>query len=136
MHKALAWEGQLNIQKPEPFSIALNHYTTILRFNSGHPLFTNWQTFVYKFFSKIGIFDMVAKAERKLVSLRMSVNKCFTMFIVQFKKEAYEIGWNYNALRFQLRKALPKCIHDVLRLVLEQPTYEDSKNLVTQIDQL
>ncbi|KAG6886941.1 hypothetical protein C0995_003059 [Termitomyces sp. Mi166 len=94
--------------------IVLDHYTAILRFNSCHPLFTNWQAFINKFFSKFSVFDMVAEAERKFVSLRMSANKCFTMFVVQFEKEAYETGWNYNALRFQLSKALLKHIHNVL----------------------
>ncbi|KAG6886503.1 hypothetical protein C0995_007346, partial [Termitomyces sp. Mi166 len=92
--------------------IALDHYTAILCFNPSHSLFTNWQAFVNKFSSKFGVFDIVAEAERKLASLRMSTDKCFTMFVVQFKKEAYETGWNYNALRFQLSKALPKHIHD------------------------
>ncbi|KAG6851951.1 hypothetical protein C0995_007885, partial [Termitomyces sp. Mi166 len=61
--------------------IVLDHYTTILHFNPGHPLFTNWQAFVDKFSSKFSMFDTVAKAERKLMSLRMSTDKCFTMFI-------------------------------------------------------
>ncbi|KAG6859567.1 hypothetical protein C0995_007245 [Termitomyces sp. Mi166 len=135
MHKALAHEGWLNIQKPEPFSsnlhtfasdqaqvafamfylqgIVLDHYTTIPHFNPSH-LFTNWQAFVNKFSSKFGVFDTVAEAERKLMSLRMSIDKHFTVFVVQFKKEAYKTGWNYNALRFQLSEALTKCIHDVL----------------------
>ncbi|KAG6885656.1 hypothetical protein C0995_009125 [Termitomyces sp. Mi166 len=51
------------------------------------------------------------------------------MFIVQFKKEAYKTGWNYNALRFQLSEALPKHIHDVLQLMPKQPTYKSFKNL-------
>ncbi|KAG6871142.1 hypothetical protein C0995_007812, partial [Termitomyces sp. Mi166 len=67
-----------------------------------HPLFTNWQAFINKFFSKFRGFNTVAEAERKLVSLRMSTYKHFTVFIVQFKKKAYKTDWNYNALRFQL----------------------------------
>ncbi|KAG6887562.1 hypothetical protein C0995_014341 [Termitomyces sp. Mi166 len=96
--------------------IAMDHYTAILCFNPGHPLFTNWQAFINEFFSKFSMFDTVAEAERKLMFLRMSANKCFTMFIVQFEKEAYKTGWNYNTLRFQLSKAMPKRIHDVLQL--------------------
>ncbi|KAG6887399.1 hypothetical protein C0995_015645 [Termitomyces sp. Mi166 len=95
-------------------SIALDYYTTILCFNPSHPLFTNWQAFVNEFFFKFRVFDTVAEAERKLASLRMSTDEHFTAFIVQFEKEAYKTGWNYNALRFQLSEALPKCIHDVL----------------------
>ncbi|KAG6860095.1 hypothetical protein C0995_015791 [Termitomyces sp. Mi166 len=115
--------------------IALDHYTAILCFNYSHPLFINWQAFVDEFSSKFSMFDTVAKAERKLVSLRMSTDKRFTVFVVQFKKEAYKTGWNYNALRFQLSEALPKHIHDVLKLAPKQLTYEGFKNLVTQIDQ-
>ncbi|KAG6859936.1 hypothetical protein C0995_001720 [Termitomyces sp. Mi166 len=114
--------------------IALDHYTAILCFNPDHPLFTNWQAFVNKFSFKFSVFDMVAEAERKLVSLRMRANKHFTVFVVQFKKEAYETSWNYNALRFQLSKALPKHIHNVLQLKPKQPTYKGFKNFITQID--
>ncbi|KAG6871715.1 hypothetical protein C0995_000946 [Termitomyces sp. Mi166 len=115
--------------------IALDHYTVILCFNPSHPLFTNWQVFVNKFSSKFKVFDTVAEAKRKLMSFRMSTDKCFIAFIVQFKKEAYKTGWNYNALRFQLSEALLKHIHDVLQFALKQPTYESFKNLITQIDQ-
>ncbi|KAG6859413.1 hypothetical protein C0995_008850 [Termitomyces sp. Mi166 len=108
-----------------PQGIALDHYTIILHFNLGHPLFTNWQAFVNKFSSKFSMFDMVTKAERKLMFLRMSADKCFTTFIVQFEKEAYKTGWNYNALRFQLSEALPQHIHDVLQLAPKQPMSED-----------
>ncbi|KAG6901489.1 hypothetical protein C0995_011209 [Termitomyces sp. Mi166 len=72
--------------------IALDHYTAILHFNSGHPLFTNWQAFVDEFSSKFGVFDIVAETERKLMSLRMSADNHFTMFVVQFEKEAYKTG--------------------------------------------
>ncbi|KAG6859378.1 hypothetical protein C0995_009124, partial [Termitomyces sp. Mi166 len=110
--KALACEGWLEIQKPKPFSRhnpqKLDYHTAILCFNPGHPLFTNWQVFINEFSSMFGVFDTVAEAARKLVSLRMSTDERFTIFIVQFEKEAYETGWNYNALRFQLSETLPK----------------------------
>ncbi|KAG6887337.1 hypothetical protein C0995_016088 [Termitomyces sp. Mi166 len=88
--------------------IVLDHYIAILCFNPGHSLITNWQAFVNKFSSKFGVYNTVAEAERKLASLKMSTDERFTMFVVQFEKEAYETGWNYNALRFQLSKALSK----------------------------
>ncbi|KAG6899124.1 hypothetical protein C0995_006889 [Termitomyces sp. Mi166 len=72
--------------------IALDHYTTILHFNPGHPLFTNWQAFINEFSFKFGVFNMVAEAERKLVSFRMNTDKRFTAFVVQFEKEAYKTG--------------------------------------------
>ncbi|KAG6889717.1 hypothetical protein C0995_015015 [Termitomyces sp. Mi166 len=95
-------------------SIALDHYTAILCFNLSHPLFTNWQAFINKFSSKfrvydiVGVYDTVAEAEKKLVSFRMSIDKHFTIFVVQFEKKAYKTEWNYNALKFLLSKALSK----------------------------
>ncbi|KAG5324519.1 hypothetical protein C0989_011776, partial [Termitomyces sp. Mn162] len=74
-------------------------------------------------------------AEENLFNLRMCDNECFTTFIVQFKREAYETGWNYNALRFALRHALPQRIKDVLHLAPKQTTYNGYKALVTQVDQ-
>ncbi|KAG5330767.1 hypothetical protein C0989_008641, partial [Termitomyces sp. Mn162] len=65
----------------------------------------------------------------------MCNNKCFTTFIVRFEREAYETGWNYNALRFALCHALPQRIKDVLRLAPKQTTYDGYKALVTQVDQ-
>ncbi|KAG6860085.1 hypothetical protein C0995_015945 [Termitomyces sp. Mi166 len=99
------------------------------------PLVWATQTFINKFSSKFEVYDTVAKAERKLVSLRMSIDKCFTVFIIQFEKKAYETGWNYDALRFQLSQALSKHIHNVLQLTPKQLTYKSFKNLVTQINQ-
>ncbi|KAG5346554.1 hypothetical protein C0989_000704, partial [Termitomyces sp. Mn162] len=65
----------------------------------------------------------------------MRDNERFTTFIVRFEREAYETGWNYNALRFALRRALPQRIKDVLRLAPKQTTYDRYKALVTQVDQ-
>ncbi|KAG5725136.1 hypothetical protein E4T56_gene10241 [Termitomyces sp. T112] len=65
----------------------------------------------------------------------MRDNKHFTTFIVWFEWEAYETGWNYNALRFALHHALPQQIKDVLCLVPKQATYDRYKALVTQVDQ-
>ncbi|KAG6875113.1 hypothetical protein C0993_010827 [Termitomyces sp. T159_Od127] len=65
----------------------------------------------------------------------MRNDKQFTTFIVRFKKEAYKIGWNYNALHFALHRALLQCIKDVLCLASKQPSYSSYKTLITQIDQ-
>ncbi|KAG5348545.1 hypothetical protein C0989_010018 [Termitomyces sp. Mn162] len=65
----------------------------------------------------------------------MRDNERFTTFIVRFKQEAYETGWNYNALRFALCHALPQWIKDVLHLAPKQTTYDGYKVLVTQVDQ-
>ncbi|KAG5329389.1 hypothetical protein C0989_009536, partial [Termitomyces sp. Mn162] len=65
----------------------------------------------------------------------MRDNKRFMTFIVRFEREAYETGWNYNALQFALRHALPQRIKDILRLAPKQTTYNGYKALVTQVDQ-
>ncbi|KAG5314509.1 hypothetical protein C0989_001752 [Termitomyces sp. Mn162] len=65
----------------------------------------------------------------------MHDNKRFTTFIIRFKREAYKTGWNYNALRFALRRALPQRIKDILRLTPKQTTYDGYKALVTQVNQ-
>ncbi|KAG5349619.1 hypothetical protein C0989_002716 [Termitomyces sp. Mn162] len=173
---ALAWEGKLNIQKPEPFtghdpwkwqifptqcltmfqakpitfqlessqvaftasylqSIAFDHYTTLLWFDSNNPVLSNWLAFTQEFSSKFGVFDTVAEAEENLFNLQMCDNKRFTTFIVQFEREAYKTGWNYNALRFALCRTLPQQIKDVLCLIPKQTTYDRYKVLVTQVNQ-
>ncbi|KAG6883263.1 hypothetical protein C0992_009264, partial [Termitomyces sp. T32_za158] len=115
--------------------IALDHYTALLRYNPRHPLFSDWQAFVQEFSEKFSVYDTVAKAENNLVNLKMSPDKRFTAFLVQFEKEAYKTSWNYHALRYQLSKALPERIHNVLCIAPKQTTFEGLKHLVTQIDQ-
>ncbi|KAG5329312.1 hypothetical protein C0989_009914 [Termitomyces sp. Mn162] len=167
---ALAREGKLDIQKPEPFTgrdprkwrifltqcltmfqakpitfqlessrvafaasylqgITFDHYTALLRFDPNNPVLSHWLAFTQEFSSKFGVFDTIAEVEENLFNLRMRDNKCFTTFI------AYETGWNYNALRFALHRALPQRIKDVLRLAPKQTTYDGYKALVTQVDQ-
>ncbi|KAG5348303.1 hypothetical protein C0989_010716, partial [Termitomyces sp. Mn162] len=137
---ALAREGKLDIQKPEPFTgrdprkwrifltqcltmfqakpitfqlessrvafaasylqgIAFDHYTALLWFDPNNPVLSHWLAFTQEFSSKFGVFDTVAEAEENLFNLRMRDNERFTTFIVRFEREAYETGWNYNALR-------------------------------------
>ncbi|KAG6881798.1 hypothetical protein C0992_000186, partial [Termitomyces sp. T32_za158] len=109
--------------------IALNHYTALLRYNPRHPLFSDWQAFVQEFSEKFGVYDTVAEAENNLVNLKMSPDERFTAFLVQFEKEAYETSWNYHALRYQLSKALPERIHNVLRIAPKQTSFEGLKHL-------
>ncbi|KAG6893365.1 hypothetical protein C0992_010302, partial [Termitomyces sp. T32_za158] len=115
--------------------IALDHYTALLRYNLRHPLFSDWQAFVQEFLEKFGVYDTVTEAENNLVNLKMSPDKHFTAFLVQFEKEAYKTSWNYHALRYQLSKALPERIHNVLRIAPKQTSFEGLKHLITQIDQ-
>ncbi|KAG6882966.1 hypothetical protein C0993_008473, partial [Termitomyces sp. T159_Od127] len=99
------------------------------------PVLSDWQAFAQNFLSKFRVFDTVVEAKENLFNLQMCNNEQFTTSIVQFEKEAYETGWNYNALQFALRHALPQCIKDVLRLTPKQPSYNGYKALVTQINQ-
>ncbi|KAG6874556.1 hypothetical protein C0992_007521 [Termitomyces sp. T32_za158] len=115
--------------------IALDHYTALLRYNPHHPLLSDWQAFVQEFSEKFGVYDTITEAENNLVNLKMSPDECFTPFLVQFEKEAYETSWNYHALQYQLSKALLECIHNVLCIAPKQTSFEGLKHLVTQIDQ-
>ncbi|RDB26471.1 hypothetical protein Hypma_006051 [Hypsizygus marmoreus] len=58
----------------------------------------------------------------------------FATFSVRFEAEAYETGWNYPALLWALRRALPDRITDILRIAPNPPDYEGFKDLVAQID--
>ncbi|KAG5348628.1 hypothetical protein C0989_009369 [Termitomyces sp. Mn162] len=116
-------------------SITFNHYTTLLRFDPNNPMLSNWLAFTQEFLSKFSVFDTIAEAEENFFNLRMRNNERFTTFIVWFEWEAYETGWNYNALRFTLRHTLPQQIKDVLCLTPKQTTYYRYKALVTQVDQ-
>ncbi|KAG6894268.1 hypothetical protein C0992_006810 [Termitomyces sp. T32_za158] len=115
--------------------IAFNHYTALLQFEPQSPILSNWQSFVNKFLTKFRVFNTVVEAKDNLFNLRMRSDERFTTFIVRFKKEAYETGWNYNVLRYALRRAFPQRIKDVLRLAPKQPMYEGYKVLVMQVDQ-
>ncbi|KAG5726354.1 hypothetical protein E4T56_gene18912 [Termitomyces sp. T112] len=100
--------------------IAFDHYTALLQFDPNNPILSNWLAFTQEFLSKFGVFDTVAEAEEYLFNLRM---------------QAYKTGWNYNALRFALRHALPQRIKDVLCLTPKQTTYDGYKALITQVNQ-
>ncbi|KAG5328222.1 hypothetical protein C0989_010758 [Termitomyces sp. Mn162] len=115
--------------------IAFNHYTALLWFDPNNPILSHWLAFTQEFSSKFGVFDTIAEVEENLFNLRMCDNKRFTTFIIRFKREAYETGWNYNALQFALCRALPQWIKDVLCLAPKQTTYDGYKALVTQVDQ-
>ncbi|KAG6899326.1 hypothetical protein C0993_011203 [Termitomyces sp. T159_Od127] len=80
--------------------IAFDHYTALLRFDPNSLVLSNWQAFAQEFSSKFGVFDTIAEVEENLFNLQMRNNGRFTIFIIQFEKEAYKTGWNYNALRF------------------------------------
>ncbi|KAG6885006.1 hypothetical protein C0992_005523 [Termitomyces sp. T32_za158] len=78
--------------------IVFDHYTALLWFELQSPVLSNWQFLVNEFSTKFGVFNTVAEAKDNLRNLQMRSNERFTTFIVRFKKEAYETGWNYNAL--------------------------------------
>ncbi|KAG5335674.1 hypothetical protein C0989_000757 [Termitomyces sp. Mn162] len=116
-------------------SITFDHYTTLLQFDPNNSVLSNWLAFTQEFSSKFSVFDTVAEVEENLFNLQMHNNKCFTIFIIQFKWEAYKTGWNYDALRFALCHALPQRIKDVLHFTPKQTTYNRYKVLITQVNQ-
>ncbi|KAG5336857.1 hypothetical protein C0989_011760 [Termitomyces sp. Mn162] len=115
--------------------ITFDHYTALLQFDPNNPVLSNWLAFTQEFSSKFSVFDTVAEVEENLFNLQMHDNKHFMTFIVQFKQEAYETSWNYNALQFALHHTLPQQIKDVLCLAPKQTTYDRYKVLITQVDQ-
>ncbi|KAG6876050.1 hypothetical protein C0993_005950 [Termitomyces sp. T159_Od127] len=78
--------------------ITFYHYTALLWFDPNSLVLSNWQAFAQEFLSKFGVFDTVAEAKKNFFNLQMRNDKQFTTFIVQFEKDAYKTGWNYNAL--------------------------------------
>ncbi|KAG6913637.1 hypothetical protein DXG01_005405, partial [Tephrocybe rancida] len=150
-------ESKLDLRKPKPFmghetltytqpylrvafaasylkEVALNHYTTHLTYNPNHPMFTDWEAFLYEFSTKFRIPNTRAEAENTLTCLTMKVWERFSMFIICFKQEAFETGWNKLSLCFHLKKALPKWILDLVAIAPAQENYEPFKDLVSQID--
>ncbi|KAG6904534.1 hypothetical protein DXG01_009209 [Tephrocybe rancida] len=114
--------------------VALNHYTTHLTYNPNHPMFMDWEAFLYEFSTKFGIPNTRAEAENTLTRLTMKDWERFSMFIICFEQEAFKTGWNERSLRFHLKRSLPKRILDLVAIAPAQENYEPFKDLVSQID--
>ncbi|KAG5727750.1 hypothetical protein E4T56_gene20775 [Termitomyces sp. T112] len=120
-HDALAREGKLNIQKPKPFT-------------SCNPW--KWQIFLTQSFAASYLQGIAFDHYTALLQFNPNnpVLSNWLAFTQEFSK-AYKTGWNYNALRFALRRALPQQIKDILHLAPKQTTYDGYKVLITQVDQ-
>ncbi|KAG5734773.1 hypothetical protein E4T56_gene672 [Termitomyces sp. T112] len=137
---ALAREGKLNIQKPEPFT-------------SHNP--QKWQIFLTQCLTMFQAKPITFQLKSSRVAFTTSylqgiafdhytallwfdpnnpVLSNWLAFTQEFSK-AYETSWNYNALQFALCHALPQRIKDVLCLTHKQTTYDGYKVLVTQVNQ-
>ncbi|KAF5369116.1 hypothetical protein D9615_010429 [Tricholomella constricta] len=113
---------------------AMDYFRLQLTYNPQHPMFTNWEGFVYEVESRFGIPNSRVEAENNISRLKMKEWEKFTAFIIKFEQEAYETGWNWVALQFTLRKALPQRILNVLAIAPSPETYEGYRDLITQID--
>ncbi|KAF5388280.1 hypothetical protein D9615_000284 [Tricholomella constricta] len=113
---------------------AMDYFRLQLTYNPQHPMFTNWEGFVHELGSRFGIPNSRVEAENNISRLKMKEWEKFTAFIIKFEQEAYETGWNWVALQFTLRKALPQRILNVLAIAPSPETYEGYRDLVTQID--
>ncbi|KAF5378101.1 hypothetical protein D9615_007648 [Tricholomella constricta] len=112
----------------------MDYFRLQLTYNPQHPMFTNWEGFVHELGSRFGIPNSRVEAENNISRLKMKEWEKFTAFIIKFEQEAYETGWNWVALQFTLRKALPQRILNVLAIAPSPETYEGYRDLVTQID--
>jgi hypothetical protein len=73
-------------------------------------------------------------AEFELQKLFMAPQDRFTSFITRFELEAFETGWNYNAISAQLRRALPNRIRNALQYAPPTANYHELKTVLAQID--
>ncbi|KAG5721963.1 hypothetical protein E4T56_gene18482 [Termitomyces sp. T112] len=125
---ALAQEGKLDIQKPEPFTgrdpwkwqIFLTQCLTMFQakpitfqLESSQVAFATsyLQSIAFNYYTMLLWFDP-----------NNPILSNWLVFTQEFLK-AYKTGWNYNALRFTLHRALPQWIKDILCLAPKQTTY-------------
>lgn len=114
---------------------ALNHYTTLLQYDPGHPALHSWNNFATKFGQRFGVANTQIEADNALNTLMMSERAHFNTFIIRFEEYGYDSGWNDAALRSSLYQCLPKRIKDVMKFIPRPPTYLSLRDLVMQIDQ-
>ena len=94
----------------------------------------DWSVFVRELKKMFGDPNAEANAESELSSLRMRNNQKFTDFLVEFNSVAVQVKWNTDAIRYQLRTALPARIKEVLALVEEPRDLDAFKATVQSID--
>ena len=61
-------------------------------------------------------------------------NNRFSNFLVRFEAEAFETGWDYRAIAFQLRTSIAPRLREGLRNVAPTKSYAELKGALMQID--
>ncbi|KAG6904472.1 hypothetical protein DXG01_009672 [Tephrocybe rancida] len=113
---------------------ALQHFTAILMYQPDHILFQSWCEFLYEFGLKFGIPNTQGEAKNSLMRTMMRKHEKFTSYKIQFESEAWETGWNWVAIRYVLKRSLPKQILEVLALAPTQRDYPRFTALAEQIN--
>ena len=113
---------------------ALRHWTALLRNNPDHPALHQWRAYIKEFTSIFGPHNAVRDAEIALVKLKMFDNHRFSNFLVRFEAEAFETGWDYQAIAFHLRTSIAPRLREGLRNVAPTTSYAELKGTLMQID--
>jgi hypothetical protein len=113
---------------------ALRHWTALLRNNPDHPALHQWGAYIKEFTSIFGPHNAARDAEIALVKLKMFDNNRFSNFLVRFEAEAFETGWDYQAIAFHLRTSIAPRLREGLRNVAPATSYAELKGALMQID--
>jgi len=113
---------------------ALRHWTALLRNNPDHPALHQWGVYIKEFTSIFGPHNATHDTEITLVKLKMFDNNRFSNFLVRFEAEAFETGWDYQAIAFHLRTSITPCLWEGLWIVAPTMSYAKLKGALMQID--
>jgi len=108
----------------------LRHWTALLWNNPDHPALHQWGAYIKEFTS---IFRP-HNAEIALVKLKMFDNNRFSNFHVRFEAEAFETGWDYQAIAFHLHTSIAPHLREGLQIVAPTTSYAELKGALMQID--
>jgi len=113
---------------------ALRHWTALLRNNPDHPALHQWRVYIKEFTSIFGPHNTACDTEIALVKLKMFDNNRFSNFLVQFEAEAFETGWDYQAIAFHLCTSIAPRLREGLRIVAPTTSYAELKGALMQIE--
>ena len=80
----------------------LRHWTALLWNNPDHPALHQWGVYLKEFTSIFRPHNATCDGEIALVKLKMFDQNRFSNFLVRFEAEAFKMGWDYQAITFQL----------------------------------
>jgi hypothetical protein len=113
---------------------AQKHYITLLQHQAGHPATHNWADFVAEFGYMFGVVNIQVEAQQNLRLLTMREHERFSTFIIRFEENSYDSGWNDAALLFELYRALPPRLKDVLKTLPRSASVQELRDLAMSID--